>query len=75
MVRLALENYTGPNSLKKLYNNGENLIIFSGPRKSVITLRLYPLASLEKDDKSLVTINIEYVVNDGEAVLFSYEVI
>lgn len=61
----------GSNSLEKLLQKeispiGDNLSVYSGPKLSIINLRTFP--------NGLVTINIDYFLEEGSAPLLSLEV-
>lgn len=67
ITNVLKEHFIGLKHLTESSVDGNLLILFTGPRSSIITVRGYP--------EGLVTINIEYFKQDDDEALLSFEVI
>lgn len=66
IANVLKEHFVGLKLLTESYIDGSLLVLYTGPRSSLITIRGYP--------EGLITINIEYYKRDDENALLTFEV-
>lgn len=67
IANVLKEHFVGLKTLMESYMDGSLLVLYTGPRGSLITIRGYP--------EGLITVNVEYYKHDDEDALLSFEVI
>ena len=67
IANVLKEHFLGLKPLTESYIDGSLLVLYTGPRGSLITVRGY--------SEGLVTVNIEYYKRDDEDALLTFEVI
>ncbi|XP_051173460.1 spermine synthase isoform X2 [Leptopilina boulardi] len=65
IANVLKEHFVGLKPLTESYVDGSLLVLYTGPRGSLITIRGYP--------EGLITINIEYYKRDDEEALLTFE--
>lgn len=61
------DHFNGLKTLTELNIDGSLVILYTGPRGSLITVRGYP--------EGLITVNVEYYKRDDEEALLTFEVL
>lgn len=67
IVNVLSDYFNGIKPLTEVTIDGSFIILYSGPRASLITVRGYP--------QGLVTVNVEYYKQDEDEPLLSFEVL